>query len=69
MTKYTLDNEAEDLDVRFDTTKAYDAWRVDLTLHGNALIEHAITEDPDDTLEAAQKALRWVADYLPNLWD
>lgn len=53
------------------------SWRRDLRKHGRALKEYtyasegADSENPDARphLEAAQEALRWVADNLDDLWD
>lgn len=52
------------------------SWRRDLRAHGQALKEYTyaselVDEEIEDTsrLEAAQDALRWVADNLGDLWD
>lgn len=49
-----------------DDDAAFAAWKADLTTHGKALL--AYVED-DETLPAAQEAIRWVADNLGLLWD
>jgi hypothetical protein len=55
-----------------DTYPEPQDWEEALRLHGHALVRYAdgcFAAEDDTELIEAQKALRWVAENLPNLWD
>lgn len=51
------------------------SWGRDLNRHADALLAYPLADETRDTAEAmriineAKEALRWVAEWLPHLWD
>lgn len=55
----------------------FENWVNDLRMHGSALVHYALAQDAasaehvnlDNDRDAAQRAMHWVAVWLPALWD
>ena len=67
-----LVNSMQDIDR--DTKFYHKCWKREMSASGEALtrygnIHHEGGEDTPEVLDDAQSAMRWVAKWLPNLWD
>lgn len=61
-------------DIDRDTKFYHKCWKREMSASGEALtrygnIHHEGGEDTPEVLGDAQSAMRWVAKWLPNLWD
>lgn len=61
-------------DIDRDTKFYHKCWKREMSASGEALtrygnIHHEGGEDTPEVLDDAQSAMRWVAKWLPNLWD